>query len=98
MAAKISNIGELFRRFHACELYVKQGKIASCLISFKEIIDRMPAISMTDKEKKELHEGIEGFLKNLSAHNKFKEIFGEFTFGDTDLATNLEFIKSMIIA
>ena len=98
MAAKISNIGELLRRFHACELYVKQSKIAACLISFKEIIDRMPAIPMTDKEKKELHEGIEGFLKNLSAHKKFKEIFGEFTFGDTDLATNLEFMKSMIMA
>ena len=98
MATKISNISELFHRFHACELHVKQGKIASCLISFKEIIDRMPAISMTDKEKKELHEGIEVFLKNLSAHKKFKEIFGEFTFGDTDLTTNLEFIKSMIVA
>ncbi len=98
MAAKISNISELFRRFHACELHVKQGKIAACLISFKEIIDRMSAIPMTEKEKKELHEGIEGFLKNLSAHKKFKEIFGEFTFGDTDLATNLEFMKSMITA
>lgn len=98
MAAKISNIAELFHRFHACELYVKQGKIASCLISFKEIVERIPAIPMTDKEKKELHESIEGFLKNLSAHKKFKEIFGEFSFGDTDLATNLEFIKSMITA
>lgn len=98
MAAKISTVSELFHRFHACELHVKQGKIASCLISFKEIIDRMPAIAMTDKEKKELHEGIEVFLKNLSAHKKFKEIFGEFSFGDTDLATNLEFMKSMIAA
>jgi tetratricopeptide (TPR) repeat protein len=98
MAAKISNVSELFRRFHACELHVKQGKIASCLISFKEIIERMPAIPMTEKEKKELHQGVEVFLNNLSAHKKFKEIFGEFTFGDTDLATNLEFIKSMIIA
>jgi tetratricopeptide (TPR) repeat protein len=98
MAAKISSISELFRRFHMCELQVKQGKIASCLISFKEIIDRMPAIPMTGKEKKELHEGIEIFLNNLSAHKKFKEIFGEFTFGDTDLDTNLEFIKSMIVA
>lgn len=98
MAAKISNIAELFHRFHACELYVKQGKIAACLISFKEICERMPAIPMTDKEKKELHAGIEVFLNNLSAHKKFKEIFGEFSFGDTDLATNLEFIKSMITA
>ncbi|MGV8057139.1 MAG: tetratricopeptide repeat protein [Smithellaceae bacterium] len=98
MAAKISNISELFHRFHACELRVKQGKIASCLISFKEIIDRMPSIPMTEKEKKELHEGIDVFLRNLSAHKQFKEIFGEFSFGDTDLATNLEFIKSMIVA
>ncbi len=98
MAANISGVPELFRRFHACESLVRQGKIASCLISFKDIIDRMPAISMTDKEKKELHQGIEAFLNNLSTHKKFKEIFGEFTFADTDLTTNLEFVKSMIIA
>ena len=47
---------------------------------------------------KELPEGIENFLKQLSTHNKFKEIFGEFTFGDTDLNTNLAFIKSVIVA
>lgn len=98
MASKISNVPELFRRFHTCESHVRQGKIASCLITFKDIIDRMPAIPMTDKEKKELHQGIEIFLNNLASHKKFKEIFGEFTFADTDLETNLEFVKSMIVA
>jgi len=98
MAGKITNIGELFHRFHACELQVKQGKIASCLISFKDIIDRMPVIPINEKDKAELHDGIAAFLNKLAAHKKFKEIFGEFTFGDTDLDTNLEFIKSMIIA
>ncbi|NTW76207.1 MAG: tetratricopeptide repeat protein [Syntrophaceae bacterium] len=98
MAKKISTVTELFHRFHTCELQVKQGKIAACLINFKDVIERMPAIAMTGKEKKELHEGIQTFLNNLEAHKKFKEIFGEFTFGDTDLNTNLEFIRSMIIA
>lgn len=98
MAAKITSAAELFHRFHSCELQVRQGKIAACLISFKEICERMPAIAMSDKEKKEIQAGIESFLKNLSAHKNFKEIFGEFSFGDTDLATNLEFIKSMIAA
>jgi tetratricopeptide (TPR) repeat protein len=98
MAAKIANINELFHRFHTCEMYVKQGKIATCLISFKEIIDTMKSIPATDKEKEELHTGIDGFLKNLSAHKKFKEIFGDVAFGDTNLETNLEFIKSMIVA
>ncbi|MEN6331920.1 MAG: tetratricopeptide repeat protein [Smithella sp.] len=98
MAKKISTVTELFHRFHTCELQVRQGKIAACLINFKDVIERMPAIAMTGKEKKELHEGIQTFLNNLEAHKKFKEIFGEFTFGDTDLNTNLEFIRSMIIA
>ena len=98
MAKKISTVTELFHRFHTCELQVRQGKIAACLMTFKDVIERMPAIAMTGKEKKELHEDIASFLDNLAAHKKFKEIFGEFTFGDTDLGTNLEFIKSMIIA
>ncbi len=98
MATKISTITELFHRFHNCEMQLKQGKIAACLINFKEVIEKSPAIPKTEKEKSELHAGIATFLKNLSAHKKFKEIFGEMSFGDTDLETNLEFIKSMIAA
>jgi tetratricopeptide (TPR) repeat protein len=98
MAAKITNISELFHRFHNCEMQLRQSKIAACLISFKEIIDKIPAIPKSEKEKNELNQSIEVFLKNLSAHKKFQELFGNITFGDTDLQTNLEFIKSMIIA
>jgi len=98
MAARISTVSELFHRFHNCEMQLKQGKIAACLINFKEVIERSPAIPKTEKEKSELHSGIEIFLKNLSTHKKFQEIFGEMSFGDTDLETNLEFIKSMIAA
>ncbi len=98
MTAKISNITELFHRFHNCEMQLKQGKIAACLIAFREVIDRMPSIPKTEKEKSELHAGIEVFLRNLSNQKKFQEIFGEVHFGDTDLETNLEFIKSMIAA
>lgn len=98
MAAKITNISELFHRFHNCEMQLRQSKIAACLISFKEIIDKTPAIPKSEKEKNELNQGIEVFLKNLSAHKKFQEIFGIISFGDSDLQTNLEFIKSMIIA
>jgi tetratricopeptide (TPR) repeat protein len=98
MAAKISTITELFHRFHICEMQLKQGKIAACLIAFREIIEKMPAIPKTEKEKGELHAGIELFLKNLSGQKKFLELFGEVNFGDTDLETNLEFVKSMIIA
>lgn len=98
MAAKISTITELFHRFHNCEMQLKQGKIAACLINFREVAEKMSFIPKTEKEKSELHSGIEIFLKNLSAHKKFQEIFGEMSFGDTDLETNLEFIKSMIAA
>ncbi len=98
MASKISTVTELFHRFHHCEMQLKQGKIAACLIAFKEVIEKSPAIPKTEKEKSELHSGIELFLRNLSAHKHFQEIFGTVSFGDTDLETNLEFIKGMIIA
>lgn len=98
MASKIATITELFHRFHQCEMYLKQGKIAACLIAFKEVIERSPSIPKTEKEKSELHSGIDLFLRNLSAHKNFQEIFGAVSFGDSDLETNLEFIKGMIIA
>jgi tetratricopeptide (TPR) repeat protein len=98
MAANITSFTELLHRFHTCELYVKQGKIATCLLAFKEIMEKMPSIPMTDKEKKELHGGIAGFLKNIASHKKIKELFGDVSFSDTDLETNMEFLKSMIVA
>jgi tetratricopeptide (TPR) repeat protein len=98
MASDITTITELLYKFHSCEMHIRQGKIASCLIAFKEVIEKMPSIPKTEKEKNELHQGIDVFLKNLSGHKKFKEIFGEVSFGDTDLETNIEFIKSMIVA
>jgi len=63
MATKISTITELFHRFHNCEMQLKQGKIAACLINFKEVIEKSPAIPKTEKEKSELHAGIATFLK-----------------------------------
>jgi tetratricopeptide (TPR) repeat protein len=98
VTSNISTITELFHKFHTCEMNLKQGKIAACLIGFKEVIEKTPSIPKSDREKGELNQGIDTFLKTLSAHKKFQEIFGEVTFGDTDLATNLEFIKSMIVA
>ena len=98
MAAKITTIADLFHRFHQCEMQLKQGKIAPCLITFREVIEKLPAIPKTEKEKSELHGGIDLLLRNLSIHKKFREIFGDVSFGDSDLETNLEFIKSMIIA
>ncbi len=98
MAAKITNITELFHRFHNCETQLRQGKIAPCLISFREVIERVPAIPKTEKEKNELFASFEIFLRNLSQHKKFQEIFGAVPLGDADIETNLEFIKSMIIA
>ncbi|MFY9387699.1 MAG: tetratricopeptide repeat protein [Smithellaceae bacterium] len=98
MAAKISTVADLFHRFHQCEMQLKQGKIAACLMSFREIIESTPAIAKTEKEKNEFEQDIDFFLRNLSAHKKFQDIFGNISFGDSDLETNLEFIKSMIVA
>jgi len=98
MASGISNIAELLHKFHACEMNLKQGKIAACLIGFKDVIEKNPTIPKSDREKGELNQGIETFLKTLSEQKKFKDIFGEVHFGDTDLETNLDFIKSMIVA
>lgn len=98
MASVISTVSDLFHRFHNCEMQLRQGKIAACLINLKDVIEKTPSIPKTEKEKRELDGGIEIFLTNLSRHKKFQDIFGNISFGDSDLQTNLEFIKSMIVA
>jgi tetratricopeptide (TPR) repeat protein len=98
VASNITSATELFHRFHTCELHVKQGKIATCLLAFRQIIDSYNAVPLNEKEKKEFSEDVDKFLKKLSAQKKFQDLFGDFTFADADLKTNLEFMKSMIKA
>jgi tetratricopeptide (TPR) repeat protein len=92
------SVSKLFRKFHMCESYVRQGKIAACIILFLEVMEKMPQAPLLNKERKLLMDGIFALQRNLAAHKNFKEFFGPVTFDDTDLKTTYEFLKQLQLA
>lgn len=93
-----ASVSVLFRKFHTCESYVRQGKIAACIILFLEVLEKIPAAPLLTKEKKLLIEGIYKLQRNMAAHQNFKDLFGPVTFDDTDLKTTYEFLKQLHLA
>jgi tetratricopeptide (TPR) repeat protein len=93
-----TSFAELVNHLHKCEYFVSHDKIAASLIAFKEIIEQMPAVSISEAERKELFAGMDSLLNNLSAHKIFKEIFGGVSPGDGDVEAKLELIRSMIVS
>jgi tetratricopeptide (TPR) repeat protein len=98
MEATGESVSILFRKFHMCESYVRQGKIAACIILFLEVLEKIPAAPLLNKEKKILMDGIFALQRNLAAHKNFKDLFGPVTFDDTDLKTTYEFLKQLQMA
>ena len=92
------SVSKLFRKFHMCESYVRQGKIAACIILFLEVMEKIPQAPLLGKEKKLLMDGIFALQRNLAAHKNFKDLFGPVTFDDTDLKTTYEFLKQLQLA
>jgi tetratricopeptide (TPR) repeat protein len=92
------SVSQLFRKFHMCESYVRQGKIAACIILFLEVMEKIPQAPLLNKEKKLLMDGIFALQRNLAAHKNFKDLFGPVTFDDTDLKTTYEFLKQLQMA
>lgn len=93
-----ASVSVLFRKFQTCESYVRQGKIAACIILFLEVLEKIPAAPLLTKEKKLLIDGIYKLQRNLAAHKNFKDLFGPVTFDDTDLKTTYEFLKQLHLA
>ncbi|HUH67164.1 MAG TPA: tetratricopeptide repeat protein [Syntrophales bacterium] len=95
MEEKKENVGVLFRKFHTCEAYVRQGKIAACITLLLEVLEKLSSAQLLNNEKETLINGIYTLQRALAAHKNFKEIFGPVTFNDTDIKTTYEFLKQL---
>ncbi|MGO9139774.1 MAG: tetratricopeptide repeat protein [Syntrophales bacterium] len=98
MEKKKESISVLFHKFHTCETYVRQGKIAACIALLLEVLEKIPSAPLLSKEKEILTKGIFTIQRTLASHKNFKDIFGPVTFNDTDMKTTYEFLKQLQVA
>jgi len=75
---------------------LQRGNIFSCLIAFKEALEKMNSTRMLPADEKALQKEINIFQKSLSSSSIFKDTYGPVTFRDNDNAPSLALMRQLI--
>jgi tetratricopeptide (TPR) repeat protein len=73
-----------------------QGNVYSCLVSFRDVLEKMLVIRMLPADEKELQEAINDLQRQLMASTAFKNTFGPVTFQENDNNTSLSFVRQLV--
>lgn len=75
---------------------LQKGNIFSCLIKFREALEKMQSTNMIPADVKALQKEINDFQKTISENKKFFEIYGPITFRDNEIAPTLALMNQLI--
>jgi tetratricopeptide (TPR) repeat protein len=89
-------VSDISRTLGASRKYLSQGNIYSCLVAFREVLEKMLVTRMLPADEKELQEVINDFQRQLMANITFKNTFGPVTFQENDNETSLSFIRQLV--
>lgn len=76
--------------------HLKRQNIYSCLICFKEVLEKFTHTRMLPADQKLLNDDINVFQQEMAASKAFKEMYGPVTFRDNDAKTALDFLKQIL--
>jgi tetratricopeptide (TPR) repeat protein len=93
---KREEITKIFKLLNECKAKLKQGKVHTCLVSFKAVLEKTLTTQMLPSDEKELMEEVNGFLIMLSESKSFKDIYGPVSFHAKDISSSLDFLKQLI--
>jgi tetratricopeptide (TPR) repeat protein len=98
MAAEIKreDVGRMSRKLLECRTNLQKDNVYSCLVGFKEVLEKMCLTRMLPADEKGLHHDINTFQDDLSASRAFRHLYGPVTFKDGDFETSLDFMKQLI--
>ena len=87
---------DISRTLGNCRKCLNQGNVYSCLVAFREVLEKMLVTRMLPADEKELQEAINEFQRQLMASIAFKNTFGPVTFQEDDNDTTLSFVKQLV--
>jgi tetratricopeptide (TPR) repeat protein len=93
---KREDAGRIISKLHECRMYLQKDNVYSCLLSFKEVIEKMRSTKMLPQDEKVLRTDINAFQLDLSESKGFRKLYGPVTFTDDDLDTAYDFMKQLI--
>jgi tetratricopeptide (TPR) repeat protein len=95
-AIKREDASKIINKINECKNSLQRGNIFSCLICFKEALEKMNTTRMLPADEKALQKEINAFQKSLSASTLFKDTYGPVTFRDNDNAPTLALMNQLI--
>ena len=95
-AIKREEVSEIARKLSECLNHLQRGNIFSCLVRFREALEKTLSTKMLASDEKELIKNINTFQQDLAGSRIFREVYGPVTFHDNDIATTLDFMKQLI--
>lgn len=95
-AIKREEVSEIARKLSECRSHLKRDNIFSCLINFREVLEKMLHTKMLPSDSKQLSNDINTFQHDLASSKTFRDVYGPVTFRDDDIATALDFMKQLI--
>lgn len=96
MGIKRTDIDLIYRRLNDSKTNLQLGKIHSCLVSFKDALDKMTRTNMLMADERALMDEITAFQKKLAESQDFRNVFGPVSFQEGDKATVLQFVSELI--
>jgi tetratricopeptide (TPR) repeat protein len=93
---KREDAGRITGKLHECRVHLQKDNIYSCLIGFRDVLEKMHNTRMLPGDEKKLYQDINEFQTELAASRAFRHLYGPVTFKDDDIDTALDFMKQLI--
>jgi len=93
---KREDVGRMSKKLLECRVNLQKDNVYSCLVGFREVLEKLRTTRMLPADEKQLHHDINTFQDDLSASRAFRHLYGPVTFKDGDFETSLDFMKQLI--
>lgn len=93
---KRDEAGNILKKLKDCRAHLQKENIYSCLLAFRDVLDKMGKTRMLPADEKQLHKEINVFQADLAAARSFRNLYGPVTFKDDDIETALDFMRQLI--
>lgn len=99
MAGEINrdDAGRLIKKLLECRLHLKKDNVYSCLMGFRDVLEKIHSTKMLPVDEKQLRQDINAFQAELASSRAFRHLYGPVTFMDDDTDTALDFMKQLIL-
>ena len=93
---KREEAGRITKKLHDCRKQLQKENVYSCLLTFRDVLDKTGKTRMLPADKKLLQKDINVFQEELASSRAFRNLYGPVTFKDDDIETALDFMKQLI--